>query len=321
MTSLGNSFNPRTRAGCDNRRGLICCGRCFLSIHAPARGATAEGVGQKEDVPPFNPRTRAGCDGASGGKGNMKRILSIHAPARGATPCNINDAVGMVEDFQSTHPRGVRRAAVQTFQMDPDVFQSTHPRGVRRLRNTSGDMTFGLSIHAPARGATLRKLANKWCFGFFQSTHPRGVRLTVEEYRAMMAGNFQSTHPRGVRQATAFDLPRPSALSIHAPARGATALMAFIVIDFVTAFNPRTRAGCDFEIEVGEEIEFDFQSTHPRGVRRYPLRSARIGPALSIHAPARGATGVRYKVERDENGLSIHAPARGATQPQTLLLP
>ena len=56
-----------------------------------------------------------------------------------------------------------------------------------------------------------------------------------------------------------------------------------------------------------------FQSTPPRGGR---LAYAQLGlraEAVSIHAPARGAT-----YERERIGLfidvSIHAPARGATR-------
>ena len=57
---------------------------CHVSIHAPAWGATMPG---KEDL--------------------FVSMVSIHAPAWGATfklPFN----VGVIGEFQSTHPRGVR---------------------------------------------------------------------------------------------------------------------------------------------------------------------------------------------------------------------
>jgi len=121
-------FNPRTREGCDFKQRLegLPMG---VSIHAPARGAT--------------PTTRP-C--------RLQRPVSIHAPARGATMASIHvvivassfnprtregcdsnwlSAWGVLWQFQSTHPRGVRRGvgeiALTSFQ-----FQSTHPRGVRR---------------------------------------------------------------------------------------------------------------------------------------------------------------------------------------------
>ena len=56
----------------------------------------------------------------------------------------------------------------------------------------------------------------------FQSTHPRGVRPTpiaAGKSRTM----FQSTHPRGVRLVSRLFVPNVIIVSIHAPARGATA--------------------------------------------------------------------------------------------------
>ncbi len=55
-----NCFNPRTREGCDLERTSLIQ-RIGVSIHAPARGATAFAFQiQKEYC--FNPRTREGCD-------------------------------------------------------------------------------------------------------------------------------------------------------------------------------------------------------------------------------------------------------------------
>ncbi len=55
------------------------------------------------------------------------------------------------------------------------VFQSTHPHGVRR-RALDELTEEAVSIHTPARGATQRyQLVNKAVS--FQSTHPHGVRL------------------------------------------------------------------------------------------------------------------------------------------------
>ena len=55
-----------------------------------------------------------------------------------------------------------------------------------------------------------------------------------------------------------------------------------------------------------------FQSTHPRGVRliHAPTSAARL--VVSIHAPARGATGMAGCYQHGP-AVSIHAPARGAT--------
>ena len=102
---LGHCFNPRTRTGCDNQSPLnaaivICfnprtrtgCDFRYLhrvavqyvSIHAPARGATCAIY------------VWFVCPD-----------VSIHAPARGAT--FFYEFVMDPDGFQSTHPHGVRR--------------------------------------------------------------------------------------------------------------------------------------------------------------------------------------------------------------------
>ena len=76
-------FNPRARAGRDYRQ-LIPYTVLFVSIHAPARGATWFEFACPLRAKRFNPRARAGRD-------NIVKVInrygsvSIHAPARGAT--------------------------------------------------------------------------------------------------------------------------------------------------------------------------------------------------------------------------------------------
>ena len=122
-----------------------------------------------------------------------------------------------------------------------------------------------ISIHAPARGAT--KTGCTVCGKqIFQSTLPRGERPTNTLVHSQNR-SFQSTLPRGERRRkpgggirTHYFNPRSregsdgidstdskgSAISIHAPARGATA--------FTNLHN-------------GQQ---EFQSTLPRGERPYP---------------------------------------------------
>ena len=97
-------FNSRTREGCDRHR-CRSVAPWGVSIHAPARGATANA-----------PVTYA--NGA----------VSIHAPARGATPRSVRSLPR--RPFQFTHPRGVRPYSADDV-VDAGRFQFTHPRGVR----------------------------------------------------------------------------------------------------------------------------------------------------------------------------------------------
>ena len=55
-----------------------------------------------------------------------------------------------------------------------------------------------------------------------------------------------------------------------------------------------------------------FQSTLPQGERPFNMQSNNYLQAISIHAPARGATDDGIKARTDLY-ISIHAPARGAT--------
>jgi len=59
--------------------------------------------------------------------------------------------------FQSTPPRGGRQSVAQAYQV-PGLFQSTPPRGGRLFAVFYNDFVHLVSIHAPARGATLRFL-------------------------------------------------------------------------------------------------------------------------------------------------------------------
>ena len=146
----------------------------------------------------------------------------------------------------------------------------------------------GISIHAPARGATFSCVSSALGFSRFQSTHPRGVRPLIGTQSARER-RFQSTHPRGVRP----------------PACGWCGSAS-------SDFNPRTREGCDKDTGPACRPSPRFQSTHPRGVRLRLGITSNIQPCISIHAPARGATLPSMRLIHSAS-ISIHAPARGAT--------
>ena len=144
--------------------------------------------------------------------------------------------------FQSTHPHGVRQNFCPQ-SVCGSVFQSTHPHGVRPsllhlalhplgvsihapARGATVSVFHQLkatpvSIHAPARGATLMAPIAPFSSKMFQSTHPHGVRLTARGC-GRIADGFQSTHPHGVRLIAMGVQEGDRDVSIHAPARGAT---------------------------------------------------------------------------------------------------
>nr|DAI02676.1 MAG TPA: hypothetical protein [Caudoviricetes sp.] len=77
------SFNPRAREGRDS---MTSCASLSLevSIHAPARGATLDGLGRK-NIGRFQSTRPRGARLSSGVSSMTTNPVSIHAPARGAT--------------------------------------------------------------------------------------------------------------------------------------------------------------------------------------------------------------------------------------------
>ena len=167
-------------------------------------------------------------------------IISIHAPAKGATGSQ-GQLMMTITDFNPRTREGCDNL-VSVRCKRSFTFQSTHPRRVRRW---------------------FAKF--RWQIFQFQSTHPRRVRR-CSVCDGVQRLEFQSTHPRRVRRDGAFLFAKSSdyfnprtregcdkvciatlaicAISIHAPAKGATS--------FVMKWS----------------VSDEFQSTHPRRVRQ-----------------------------------------------------
>ena len=147
-------------------------------------------------------------------------------------------------------------------------------------------VTDGVSIHAPAWGAT--RFQGRFDRGqVFQFTLPRGERRHASP-RGFASPRFQFTLPRGERLVPCEPIRDRRTVSIHAPAWGAT--------------------GRQWGIYYGTRV-----SIHA------PAWGATSGggstggdSGVSIHAPAWGATcKIRFRQLRPS--VSIHAPAWGAT--------
>jgi len=167
-----NSFNPRTRAGCDPlyvRYGVSVI--MFQSTHPCGVRRRISAVSLR-NITSFNPRTRAGCD--------LNLFFAQILPA----------------SFQSTHPCGVRPRAVAEPVFPHLVSIHAPVRGATDLDNHLSSSKL-VSIHAPVRGATFFSRFGSICSGF-QSTHPCGVRHKAQGIKNKHK-QFQSTHPCGVR--------------------------------------------------------------------------------------------------------------------------
>ena len=189
--------------------------------------------------------------------------------------------------FQSTLPRRERPGCTPRRRAGR-AFQSTLPRRERREPRYGCAWADGISIHAPAKGATVFGLL---CFSkTFISIHAPAKGATRR-------GAGQGYNRR---------------ISIHAPAKGATSLCVYINACSVgiSIHAPAKGATCmisNFSVSVTI-----FQSTLPRRERRGGGSGPASPPAISIHAPAKGATRTNANTAQRKL-ISIHAPAKGAT--------
>ena len=231
-----------------------------ISIHAPARGATAT------------------CIIPYGAKD-----ISIHAPARGATGKTLCYLIYQI--FQSTLPREERPISPRMF---PNAFYF-NPRSRERsdCNFVNLEIKLFISIHAPARGAT------RFCSSCCCATdyfNPRS-RERSDFYLFFNVCHSPDFNPRSRERSDTAWLSNPLciAISIHAPARGATHA-SISLSSCGDYFNPRSRERSDISYPFKKYLIFHF---NPRSRERSDGISLNIFALplnISIHAPARGAT-------------------------------
>ena len=209
-------------------------------------------------------------------------------------------------------------------------FNPRSREGSDEYRDRVHDRHTCISIHAPARGATTVWEGISSFFGF-QSTLPRGERHP-RSAPAAAPSDFNPRSREGSDSARPSSLPAMS-ISIHAPARGATAeAYKNCAANAFQSTLPRGERHC-VTLSVFAPMHFNPRSRE--GSDMYFLTNFRSSGTISIHAPARGATkcfahassATWYFNPRSREGsdlfllcvnlhqdvISIHAPARGAT--------
>ena len=172
-----------------------------------------------------------------------------------------------------------------------------------------------VSIHAPARGATLTAESHPCSRRSFNSRSREGSDPINPAYESQEIP-FQFTLPRGERPPPSSRL-RWWGVSIHAPARGAT--NTYSDIPHNICFNSRSREGSDCFFDTATNLGHCFNSRSREGSDcQVPLLC--LQGRVSIHAPARGATFGATTLTVEEE-VSIHAPARGATRVLRVWMP
>ena len=168
------------------------------------------------------------------------------------------------QEFQSTLPRRERQG-LNFLPSKTREFQSTLPRRERLGSIADAAMGLTISIHAPAKGATVQAAESAATTAAFQSTLPRRERLFAA-YKADVTAISIHAPAKGATSHNS-SLSLNIFISIHAPAKGAT-LYVQASAQGVSNFNPRSREGSDAGAGHRDACESD----------------------ISIHAPAKGAT-------------------------------
>ena len=122
-------FNPRSHEGSDQDNANDTSITTWISIHAPTRGATHSNGVALSHIP-----------------------ISIHAPTRGATFRSSSQALPAFYFNPRSH-EGSDYAQIISLWFYL-LFQSTLPRGERLRSPVTPSNLYGISIHAPTRGAT-----------------------------------------------------------------------------------------------------------------------------------------------------------------------
>ena len=127
-----------------------------------------------------------------------------------------------------------------------EAFQSTRPRGARHYDVGNLKPAQVVSIHAPARGATICRLTKLQTLLVSIHAPARGATIDAIAQRNIGA-RFNPRAREGRDLPTNLFYYLPSQVSIHAPARGAT-IKAVRPRWIIGGFNPRAREGRDLLI-------------------------------------------------------------------------
>ena len=236
-----HDFNPRSRKGSDHVSDTTIRVHTRFQSTLPQGERPGRNVAAGSLTGDFNPRSRKGSDFTNNTIDTLLGGFQSTLPQGERQDGSYSQK--NIRGFQSTLPQGERRAAVIThnlflctFQSTlPQgerpwdcaqgrvlyVFQSTLPQGERRSGGVQASVTIGISIHAPARGATSQFHSMGL---FWMNFNPRSRKGSdPDDVRvAKILTEFQSTLPQGER-------PSSSPLS-SSGARN---------------FNPRSRKGSD----------------------------------------------------------------------------
>ena len=256
-----------------------------ISIHAPAKGATS-----MDD--------------------RLIRIetISIHAPAKGATPTQSSISAGHLH-FNPRSREGSDSHAEFDICRAP-AFQSTLPRRERLIFFAGCDILSLISIHAPAKGATLYVPREQHRREGISIHAPAKGATQYAATSPLISPDFNPRSREGSDWCKSSGKRGGHRFQSTLPRRERRSFRRYLaaVFLFQSTLPQRERLSVLFPISRWE----GFQSTLPRRERLRAAGKARLLQEISIHAPAKGATtnSVTFSLSFL---ISIHAPAKGAT--------
>ena len=264
-----------------------------ISTHAPAGGATGEGV---FDV--------------------VRQVISTHAPAGGATSGSLRSAERSVLFLLTPLREGRRLTKMVGPIADTHFYSRPCGRGDRDRRPRAAARK-PISTHAPAGGATLSRFASPYTVWLI-STHAPAGGATVCSGRLEPTGDYFYSRPCGRGDPScAAVIIAPRKISTHAPAGGATGVVEAFSIMRTFLLTPlregrphrlhcRCHRGWHFYSRPcgrGDQCarrtaamrRTDFYS-RPCGRGDVAANAAAEGVVcISTHAPAGGATAIFHK--------------------------
>ena len=232
-----------------------------ISIHAPREGGDLLSALIYPRVNHFNPRPpRGGRHGAGGGR--CWGTYFNPRPREGGD--SLRAALGGVPEISIHAPRegGDRWNQRKEWMRDISIHA---PREGGDHRGGVVGVQIRISIHAPREGGDAVPCSLDLRGFYFNPRPPRGGRL------------FRG-HRLAVRQV----------ISIHAPREGGDGPMPVLSFGRTKNFNPRPPARGATTQNDATAADYVFQSTPPRGGRRWCKFDLQSHQHISIHAPREG---------------------------------
>jgi len=210
------SFDPRSRAGSDDTATRSLTWHRTVSIHAPARGATRALRSSGSTASCFDPRSRAGSDRRS--PAWCMRSWCFDPRSRAGS--------------DTMHPSACARHS---------CFDPRSRAGSDQTVEAVGGLA-GVSIHAPARGATPGAGGQQQQMSVSIHAPARGATSTAVQMADRRSG-FRSTLPRGERLESSIETRPPSSFDPRSRAGSDAGARATRLV--AVGFDPRSRAGSD----------------------------------------------------------------------------